>query len=120
KFSEATGRVKMSPNATSRFGGGLVGNNNGGDIEQSFASGIVSGPGATILGGLAGQNTSGAMIKACYATGPTKDGSNSDAAGLVGYNMGQIVESYATGAPKAKRATSRIGGVIGDDFTFGD
>ncbi|HTT97676.1 MAG TPA: GLUG motif-containing protein [Rhizomicrobium sp.] len=119
KFSAASGRVTMSPSASSRFGGGLVGNNNGGDIEQSYATGIVRGPDATVLGGLAGQNADGGIIKACFATGATKDGMNSDAAGLVGYNFGQIIESYATGAPKAKRF-SRVGGVIGDDFTFGD
>lgn len=77
--------------------GGLVGINEGGHIENTYAEGNVEGP---IAGGLVGKSVGGRTpftITNSHATGTvTSDGFA--AGGLVGVNMGDtITNSYATG-----------------------
>jgi len=88
--------------------GGLVGMNDGGTIQRSFATGSITG--LDEIGGLAGSNSgqdirvSGSIVDS-YAMGKVKSkGSAQTAAGgLVGYNPGvgdafsTIATSYSTG-----------------------
>ena len=65
--------------------GGLVGLNSNGTIMNSYATGIVSGPGNR-RGGLVGASMGVATIENSYATGGVIAGSDSDVGGLVGWN----------------------------------
>ena len=85
--------------------GGLVGQNNGGKVRASYATGNVIGTGTSrVAGGLVGRNWDGASIVASYATGrvsatggvPDPDNAGQflpiNVGGLVGMNL----ESYTT------------------------
>ena len=76
------------------WGGGLVGRNNVGSIEDSYATGSVT---VTIsnAGGLAGSNGANPITNS-YATGSVS--ANSHAGGLVGSPGGTITNSFSTGA----------------------
>ena len=107
-MSYATGDVKSESSPV----GGLVGQNNDGTIEESYATGSVESTSATgFVGGLVGDNTGG-TISESYATGSV-DGSGSDVGGLVGRhtNSGNILMSYATGDVKSE--SGRVGGLVG-------
>ncbi len=85
--------------------GGLVGNQRGGTISQSYASGDVSG--SSDVGGFVGRGTT---LQNCYATG-TVSGSY-DVGGLMGWqSSGSITQSYATSTVSGK---DRIGGLVGE------
>ncbi len=75
--------------------GGLVGYNTG-TINESYSTGVVSGDGA---GGLVGINglpgTGFGTISSSYATGAVNGDSSG---GLVGTNYGTVTTSYASGA----------------------
>ena len=89
--------------------GGLVGENNGGTINNSYSTGRVTGTG-TYIGGLVGEND-GATINNSYSTG--RVGSNSRVGGLVGYNDGGTINnSYSTGRVGSN---SRVGGLVGEN-----
>ena len=83
--------------------GGLVGNNYG-TISACYATGNASG---YKTGGLVGSN-GGGVIRACYATGSVRSGS--EAGGLAGNNtsnsgrVGRISECYATGSVTGRYA----------------
>lgn len=75
--------------------GGLAGMNNGGDIIRSYAESAVTAYDYT-AGGLLGENRSGA-VSLTYATGTVQ--ADSGAGGLVGFtDYGGVEKSYATGA----------------------
>ena len=99
----ATSAVTGDP--TGNFTGGLVGNNNG-SIDNSHATGPVSGGNAT--GGLAGINDTGGVISSSYATGDVT--ATSRVGGLVGTSSGTIQTSNATGAVTG---AFRTGGLVG-------
>jgi filamentous hemagglutinin family protein len=88
--------------------GGLVGFNSGA-IMSSSASGptTVDGPNA---GGLVGYNDATGGITDSYATGSVTGGPNGNNGGLVGYNLGTIDQSYATGAVSG---VQNVGGLVG-------
>ncbi len=96
--------------------GALVGNNFG-SIYNSYATGVVSGIQA--VGGLVGLN--GGLIDNSYAgtrvTGTREmfGGAASNIGGLVGRNnfLGDIKNSYATGAVSADLGAFNIGGLVG-------
>jgi hypothetical protein len=89
--------------------GGLVGQ--GGGIEHSFATGKVSIGDGGYAGGLVGY--AGGKIYYNYATGKVVAGDNSKAGGLVGENGGDIRYSYAIGAVKAG-TNSNVGSLVGN------
>jgi len=114
--SSASGSVKTIASTDTRDIGGLVGDNNGGTIQRSFAIGSVSGGKAiSNAGGLVGEN--GGAIADCYATG-TVDANQQITGGLTGSNFGTIDRSYSSGAVKGNNGTT-LGGFIGWDFTQG-
>ncbi len=98
--------------------GGLVGQQNGGSITASYATGAADGGGGgdDHVGGLVGQQESG-TISASYATGAA-DGGDGDfdvVGGLVGWQeRGTISLSYATGAADGGGgALDFVGGLVG-------
>ena len=92
--------------------GGLVGNLSNSTIDESFATGQVSGSGENI-GGLIGylydDSNSYSMIRNCYARVRVIGGVN--VGGLIGQAyQGYIYRCYSTGRPTG---TNSVGGVFG-------
>ncbi|MXX98550.1 MAG: cadherin-like beta sandwich domain-containing protein, partial [Gammaproteobacteria bacterium] len=81
----------------SQYVGGLVGGNTrGGIISHSFSNMAVVG--YDLVGGLAGINVDRSIIIDSYAIGNVRaTGESSSIGGLVGFNIAEIVNSYATG-----------------------
>ncbi len=99
------------------FLGGLVGANFTGTITRSYATGSVTGAGAStsgsaIAGGLAGTNIG--VITQSYATGAVSGGPNMVLGGLVGGNSSSITQSYATGAVSGGAGVI-AGGLVGSN-----
>ena len=87
--------------------GGLIGENENGNVINSYATGAVSG--AVNVGGLIGGNMAGQIIND-YATGNVTSLA-AGIGGLVGYSTtGAIIDSYATG--DVAGATG-VGGLLG-------
>ncbi|WP_161599039.1 GLUG motif-containing protein [Aidingimonas lacisalsi] len=87
--------------------GSLVGNNYGGTISQSYATGSVSG--AHDVGGLVGDNSG--TISQSYATSDVS-GKSIAIGGLVGHDRsGTISQSYATGTVTG--ISDYVGGLVG-------
>ncbi|WP_419168765.1 hypothetical protein [Halobacteriovorax sp.] len=102
----ATGDVIIN-NGTADYVGGLIGYFRGGYLENSYASGNVSGV----------RNSSGALVglhrgdtRGCFATGNiTASGRNISA--LIGYQLeGSITDSFSTGNVEADGSA---GGIVG-------
>jgi len=94
--------------------GGLVGDNYGGLLKNSYATGAVSdcSGGYRGCGGLVGNNYG--AIQGSYAAG-TVAGTSARIGGLVGFNeMGSISDSYATGAVTGASGYF-VGGLIGEN-----
>ena len=88
--------------------GGLVGDNDGGEISNSSASGNVGGEGVYYVGGLVGYN--GGIIYNSYATAYVNGADY--VGGLVGDSSGTITNSYATGSVGG--VGDYVGGLVGD------
>ena len=73
--------------------GGLVGYNDGGSIDKSYATGIVTG--SADVGGLVGYGAVGSISNS-YATGNVT-GTGIQIGGLVGYNSGTIANTCSMG-----------------------
>jgi hypothetical protein len=86
--------------------GGLVGYNRDGTVEQSVASGAVSG--VNSAGGLVGVNDGSGTVKLSYATGNVSG--DGDVGGLVGDNQNTVTNSYATGDVSGNTS---VGGLVG-------
>jgi hypothetical protein len=86
--------------------GGLVGNNNGGEINSCYSTCNVSGTGDN-TGGLVGINYG--IIDNSYSTGDIMGGEY--VGGLAGDNDNYINDSYSTGTVSG--TTSSFGGLIG-------
>ncbi|PGH56308.1 hypothetical protein CRT60_15280 [Azospirillum palustre] len=108
----ASGTVINNANGGRFYNGGLVGYNNGGTIESSYATGDVKpdwGDGNN-SGGLVGENTG--TIRDSYATGSVPD--SWFAGGLVGVNSGTITNSHATGSVGGD-GRNFLGGLVGSN-----
>ncbi len=84
--------------------GGLMGGGMGGIISHSWASGDVTG--LELVGGLAGTSV---YVENSYATGDVH-GDVQNIGGLVGYNTGEVLGSYATGNTSGPQY---VGGLVG-------
>jgi hypothetical protein len=102
--------------------GGLVGSAAGeqsdGLIDQSSATGMISGGDRALVGGLAGRNVGG-MISNSYAAGAVTGGGSALVGGLIGndanyFGAGFLRSSYSTGAANGG-PEALLGGLIGDD-----
>ncbi len=115
--------------------GGLVGQNNGGAILNSYVTGSVQGrnrvgglagssagriggsyatvevTGAEYVGGLVGRNDADGKIIAGYATG--KVAGNGRVGGLAGFNGGRIIAAYAAGAVRGPFDSNSLAGLVG-------
>ena len=89
--------------------GGLVGENAGGRVINSYASGIVVGTGGTV--GLIVGSNSGSITNS-YADGEVSAKNNS-VGGLAGVNRGHISNSYAIG--RVIGDANNVGGLVGDN-----
>ncbi|RLM53519.1 PGF-pre-PGF domain-containing protein [Halobellus sp. Atlit-31R] len=89
------------------FVGGLVGQNDGGTVTASTATGNVSST-SQYVGGLVGYNTG--PVSDSTATGNVSSTSNY-VGGLVGTNDGTVSDSNATG--NVSGASSYVGGLVG-------
>ena len=104
--------------------GGLVGsdggNNGGGHISNSYATGNVYGGNGASVGGLVG--TSGGEsggISGSYATGAVTGNGAAYIGGLMGEDNTSVTDSYASGAVKAISSEgSDVGGLVG--YNTGD
>ena len=130
--SYATGDVRVS--GSNSIAGGLAGKVDGAGttINDSYATGAVTASGAgvrnvpdsqlgNLLGGLAGELTTGAQITASYATGAvstTAAADNSILGGLIGRvsDADTLVRAtYATGAVTANGGgANNVGGLVGE------
>lgn len=93
-------------------GGGIVGSNIGTISQSSFSGSITrSGGGVSCnkIGGIAGNNETGAVVDSCYSTGSVAG--NTWCGGLVGWNNGTINRCYTTGTITG--AGYSIGGLVG-------
>jgi filamentous hemagglutinin family protein len=104
--------------ANGHFIGGLVGVSQAGTIETSYATGTVSGGANSFdIGGLVGENEFG-TVETSYATGAVSG--PSDVGGLVGLNFAATVQtSYATGAVSGGTGSSDLGGLVGANSIVG-
>jgi len=100
-------------NVAASDAGGLVGAlQTGSIIEGSYAMGTVKGSGK--VGGLVGETESTTAVRNSYSSATvtnTSAGSNSLTGGLVGYNTGEISNSFATG--QVDSWSSEVGGLVG-------
>ncbi|HEY3636514.1 MAG TPA: hypothetical protein VGK90_00085 [Rhizomicrobium sp.] len=126
--SYAAGNVQsstttFSPSAFGGLAGDLTSSESGSEVRQSFATGNVTGPDDSYLGGLIGY-CDAAVVSNSYAIGSVKGGSNSFAGGLAGANAifagfkCDIEASYSAGVASAG-AGSDIGGFVGADRSRG-
>ena len=104
--SYATGIVTAT--GTSADTGGLIGDNQGGSVNASYASGAVSSSG-NFVGGLIGANTGN--VNWSYATGAVTGASGTG--GLIGNLVsGAVNASHATGAVTGITNTGGLVGVV--------
>jgi hypothetical protein len=112
--SYATGSVSGD-----RHGGGLAGQNYGGTVNNSYATGNVNVSGANdaIGGGLVGQSSG--TISNSYATGSVSviAGGSASSGGLVGQSSGTVNNSYATGSVTGSGTSwgAAVGGLEGSN-----
>ncbi len=98
--------------------GGLVGQQNGGSITASYATGAADGGGGELdsVGGLVGEQQDGS-ITGSYATGAADGGGGGFASvgGLVGLQRGGLIRvSYATGDATSRGGDEdEVGGLVG-------
>jgi hypothetical protein len=90
--------------------GGLVGFNDEGVVNDSYATGEVYASGIQV-GGLVGENRG--TVNSSYSTANVSSGSSS-VGGLIGENLdGKVLASYATG--RVSGSGDRVGGLIGNN-----
>jgi filamentous hemagglutinin family protein len=95
----------VGADASSQYVGGLVGGNSG-MVTNAYASGAVSG-GASV-GGLIGQ--SNGQVSGTSASGSVV-GATSYAGGLIGYALGSVLDSYATGTVSGNEYVGGLAGI---------
>lgn len=99
---------------TGSSAGGLVGENNGHTISNSYSTGNVTGQ--VYTGGLVGANLYRSIIN-CHATGNVSG--TSQVGGLVGYNWlsgASVSNCYSTG--NVNGTGDYIGGLVGENSEF--
>ena len=110
----STSMVRVGKNSRDRWvAGGLVGQNDGGTIEGSHASGAVTG--GNQVGGLVGKNM-GSVISS-HATGNVTGASTGVGyvGGLVGWHFGGTISDSHSGG-KVVGAAPGVGGLVGVNF----
>jgi hypothetical protein len=106
--------------------GGLIGENDGGDIKNSSAAGVLTASFSMgwYLGGLIGQTLFGSITNCNAAVDIIASGFATSvtaiiAAGLVGSsNRGTITDCYATGVMDVTAYETCVGGLVGENYGF--
>ncbi len=95
--------------------GGLIGRSYGASVSDSHATGSVSGE--YRIGGLVGYGNSSSTVVNSYASGSLIARGNSSAVGgLIGGNLGIVVDSYALSSILANGSEGRsVGGLVGNN-----
>ena len=111
----------VSGGVNSDYLGGLVGNyratfNLSFDgshviVDCNSSSTVTGRENSDHVGGLVGSHAWGGTIYNCYATGAVHG--EEEVAGLVGWNAGDIANSYATGDVTSVYDADRLGGLVG-------
>lgn len=96
--------------------GGLVGRNWGGTIENSYATGDVSGN--NWVGGLVGWNQWAGVVENSYSTGEVSGDDN--VGGLVGTNSNEVINSYWDTETSGQTESAGGTGLETDDMTGED
>ena len=112
-YSTTVSNSYSTGNVTGELGyvGGLVGENDSGTVSNSYSTGNVTGE-SDYLGGLVGYNFQ-SNISNSYSTGNVTGGDN-NVGGLVGVNSnGTVSNSYSTGNVTGE---SDVGGLVGYNF----
>ncbi len=93
KNSEAS--VTVRSNVRDAYIGGLVGEDMG-VVEDTFATGSVTGGTASIVGGLIGLqgNSNGGLVATSYSSGAVSGPGSATVGGLVGYRVSLVLSSY--------------------------
>ena len=105
--------------------GGLVGQQSGGSITASYATGVAEGGDGNndYVGGLVGEQSGGSIITASHATGVAEGGGGDidHVGGLVGQQSGDsmIAASYATGTAAGVGIANSVGGLVGRQYYGG-
>ncbi|HKA73190.1 MAG TPA: GLUG motif-containing protein, partial [Xanthobacteraceae bacterium] len=111
RIADASGNVTLAGTATGAAGGFAGVNVN--FIDQSVASGAVSGGDGAFVAGFAGWNAG--LISQSSAGGAVTGGDNSVAAGFVALNVGEVRNGAATGAATGGH-NSTVGGLVAINF----
>ena len=111
--SSAAGHVNATQDTGTVYVGGLVGSN-ANSIVSSYAETEIEGS-ASVVGGLAGHNSSSGSIAASYSALVSSVTSRNGAylGGLVGHNQGAISAAYSRSPVKATGNTAAVGGLVG-------
>jgi hypothetical protein len=108
----ATGSVTCTLPSCLLTGGLAASVASNGQVQNSFASGPVTGGDNNLLGGLVGQVNGGTILRS-HATGPVRGGDGANAGSLVGFDFGgPVFESYGAGNVTAGTGAV-VGGLIG-------
>jgi hypothetical protein len=109
--------VSVTTGDNSYYLGGMVGDSEGGTVNNCYATGtVVGGSDSIYLGVLVGGNFGG-TVSNCYATGTAGGEGDSECLGvLVGYNHGgAVTHCYSTGYVRGGGSYSHsIGGLVGE------
>ncbi|MES2219298.1 MAG: hypothetical protein V4501_12920, partial [Pseudomonadota bacterium] len=97
--------------------GGLVGNNLGFTIQNSYSTGAVNATNGTVVGGLVGENSGSSTIKFSYSTGLVTATNSTSVGGFVGDNSGTIQNSFLDTSTSQK--TVAIGTGTQTGVTYG-
>ena len=113
KLSSAAGHVNATQDTGTVYVGGLVGSN-ANSIVSSYTETEIEGS-ASVVGGLAGHNSSSGSIVASYSALVSSVTSRNGAylGGLVGHNQGAITAAYSRSPVKATGNTAAVGGLVG-------
>lgn len=108
--------------------GGLIGDNQKGNLTAGYNTGAINASGSTNVGGIAGSNSG--KIDQVFNTVMVKPGSNQDIAitggtnvgGLVGDNQanGEITNAYNTSNVVATNQDGIVGGLVGNNQANGE
>ncbi|MEK6623672.1 MAG: GLUG motif-containing protein, partial [Bdellovibrionota bacterium] len=97
--------------------GGVVGRNDAGLVQESYAKATVKVNGRTDIGGGIGYNVTGTVLSS-YAEALLVTGTSDNIGGLVGRNVsGPITSSYAKVTTVSSTAGAKLGGLVGMNGT---
>lgn len=110
-INETSSGVRVINDGSGKIGG-IAGENNGGTIEESMATGFVKGSNHVDAGGLVGWNTNGSRIQNSYSRAAVEtSGQDAVSGGIAAFNWerASIRNSYSAGAVSGE---AEVGGLV--------